>query len=81
MGHTNNHAAADAKWLWQEFPDLDETACTGCEICCVLCPTDCLEMRRAVPWMPRPAECIGCAVCALVCPADALRMRRFGQEC
>ena len=67
-------------WRCQELPFLDETACTGCALCCTLCPTDCLEMAGAVPWMPRPGACIGCAVLALVCPADALKMAHFSVQ-
>ena len=57
-----------------ELPSLDETRCTGCGDCVAICPTACLEMARAQPWMPRPHECIRCAVCVLICPADALQM-------
>jgi ferredoxin len=59
-----------------ELPLLDAARCTGCGDCVVVCPTACLEMAGAVPWLPRPGECISCALCALVCPDDALRLVR-----
>ncbi len=59
---------------WWEWPQLDETRCTGCGDCVTLCPVDCLEMQGAYPWLPRPRDCISCSLCALACPAEALHM-------
>jgi ferredoxin len=56
------------------MPLLDETRCTGCADCVTCCPTDCLEMAQALPWLPRPLDCISCGACVLVCPAEALRL-------
>jgi len=58
----------------QELPLLDETRCTGCGDCVPVCPTECLEMSGALPWLPRPGDCIQCDICVLVCPVDALRL-------
>lgn len=58
-----------------EWPVLDDRVCTGCGDCVAICPTDCLEMNDAIPWLPRPTDCISCAACVVVCPADALSMR------
>jgi formate hydrogenlyase subunit 6/NADH:ubiquinone oxidoreductase subunit I len=60
--------------LKQELPILDEARCTGCGDCVAVCPTQCLEMRGSVPWLPRPTDCVSCELCVKVCPADALRM-------
>ncbi len=57
-----------------ELPLLDATRCTGCGDCVAVCPTGCLAMRGALPWMPRPLDCVPCALCVHVCPTDALRM-------
>jgi formate hydrogenlyase subunit 6/NADH:ubiquinone oxidoreductase subunit I len=75
MANRRQPKSTPAPWLWREIPILNETACTGCGLCCALCPTDCLAMHGPVPWMPRPAACIGCGVCAAICPADALVMK------
>jgi len=75
MAPRRNQKSAQPAWTWREVPVVNETTCTGCGLCCALCPTDCLSMAGPLPWMPRPADCIGCAVCALVCPAAALEMR------
>jgi NAD-dependent dihydropyrimidine dehydrogenase PreA subunit len=58
----------------QEIPLLNETRCTGCGDCVLVCPTRCLEMAGPLPWLPRPADCVSCALCVLVCPAAALEM-------
>jgi formate hydrogenlyase subunit 6/NADH:ubiquinone oxidoreductase subunit I len=57
-----------------EVPRLDETRCTGCGDCAVVCPTSCLEMAGPLPWLPRPADCVSCALCVQVCPVQALEM-------
>jgi formate hydrogenlyase subunit 6/NADH:ubiquinone oxidoreductase subunit I len=57
-----------------DLPTLDETRCTGCGDCVVICPVGCLEMSGSLPWLPRPADCVSCALCAAVCPADAVAM-------
>ena len=57
-----------------ELPLLDETRCTACGHCVAVCPTQCLSMRGAVPWLVRPLDCVSCGLCALVCPVEALTM-------
>jgi NAD-dependent dihydropyrimidine dehydrogenase PreA subunit len=57
-----------------ELPLLDETRCNGCADCVAVCPTDCLTMRGAVPYLIRPADCISCGLCVLVCPSTALQL-------
>jgi formate hydrogenlyase subunit 6/NADH:ubiquinone oxidoreductase subunit I len=57
-----------------ELPAVNAARCTGCGECVAVCPTDCLEMKGPLPWLPRPADCISCTLCVLICPADALEM-------
>jgi NAD-dependent dihydropyrimidine dehydrogenase PreA subunit len=56
------------------LPVLDETRCTGCGDCVLLCPVDCLEMGHTLPWLPRPGFCVSCGLCVAICPTDALVM-------
>jgi NAD-dependent dihydropyrimidine dehydrogenase PreA subunit len=57
-----------------DLPIVDATRCSGCGDCVAVCPTDCLAMDGALPWLPRPADCVACALCAHVCPAEAVAM-------
>jgi Fe-S-cluster-containing hydrogenase component 2 len=57
-----------------ELPALDERRCIGCGDCIYVCPTDCLAMKGAYPWLPRPLDCVSCGLCAVVCPVDALQL-------
>jgi len=56
------------------LPALDSRLCTGCGDCVFVCPTDCLDMRGPLPWLPRPVDCISCALCVAICPPRALRI-------
>ncbi len=58
-----------------ELPFLDETRCTGCTACVVVCPADCLAMAGPLPWLPRPEDCVCCTLCAVVCPVEAIAMK------
>jgi len=60
----------------RDLPLLDETRCTGCGDCAAVCPTSCLSMAGAIPWLIRPADCVSCAACLAICPADAIRLER-----
>jgi NAD-dependent dihydropyrimidine dehydrogenase PreA subunit len=57
-----------------ELPLLDAARCIGCGDCVTLCPTACLEVDGALPWLPRPGDCISCALCVLICPVQALKL-------
>ena len=37
-----------------ELPQVDETRCTGCGDCVVVCPADCLGMIGPLPRLLRP---------------------------
>jgi NAD-dependent dihydropyrimidine dehydrogenase PreA subunit len=63
--------------LIHQLPILDESRCTGCGDCVVICPVFCLEMTGPLPWLARPLDCISCGLCAAICPADALEMQEL----
>lgn len=60
---------------------IDEAGCTGCEVCIIVCPVDCIH---TVPGDVHPGlnpvcrvdeiVCIGCTICAVDCPWDAIDM-------
>lgn len=66
--------------VFDELPVLDEAKCIGCGDCVAVCPTRCLEMRRALPWLARPADCVSCTACAIVCPTEAIGMTEAKPE-
>lgn len=60
---------------------IDQNGCTGCEMCIVVCPVDCIEL------VPGPEHfdlrklceidldrCIGCTYCAQYCPWETIYM-------
>src|SRR5258708_7947288 len=66
------------------YIEVDSEACTGCEICVVLCPTQCLELgpetnshgyRGAI--LAREEDCTGCEICGHICPHWAIDV--FGE--
>lgn len=57
-----------------ELPLLDQTRCSACGDCVAICPTACLTMRGAVPFLARPNDCVSCGLCVLVCPTAALSL-------
>jgi MinD superfamily P-loop ATPase len=57
-----------------ELPVVDLARCTGCGDCVAVCPTDCLAMAAAWPWLPHPLDCVSCSACELVCAPGAIRL-------
>ena len=60
---------------------IDQNGCTGCEVCIVFCPVDCIEIVPGVEHtqLQQVVEvdldrCIGCALCAKNCPWDTIEM-------
>lgn len=61
---------------------IHQHGCTGCEVCIVVCPVDCIEIVPGVEYHPGYMKlvevdydrCIGCTLCAQVCPWDTIQM-------
>ena len=60
---------------------INQNGCTGCEVCIVFCPVDCIEIVPGVDHtlLQQVVEvdldrCIGCALCAKNCPWDTIDM-------
>jgi MinD superfamily P-loop ATPase len=57
-----------------ELPVVEAARCTGCGDCVTVCPTECLAMAGAIPWLPRPLDCVSCTACELICNPIAIRL-------
>ncbi len=60
---------------------INQNGCTGCEVCIVFCPVDCIEIVPGAEHtqLQQVVEvdldrCIGCALCAKNCPWDTIEM-------
>jgi pyruvate ferredoxin oxidoreductase delta subunit len=69
---------------WKTFvPVWDKEKCTQCMICPVLCPEDCIPVKKGEN--PERLEtdfdyCKGCGICANVCPVKCIEMKEPGKE-
>jgi NAD-dependent dihydropyrimidine dehydrogenase PreA subunit len=56
--------------------DVDAPACTGCQLCVIVCPSECFGME----WKTNKAividevSCILCMNCEDICPPDCIRI-------
>ena len=60
---------------------INQNGCTGCEVCIVFCPVDCIEIVPGAQHAQLQqvvevdlARCIGCSLCAKNCPWDTIDM-------
>ena len=60
---------------------INQNGCTGCEVCIVFCPVDCIEIVPGAQHtqLQQVVEvdldrCIGCSLCAKNCPWDTIEM-------
>ncbi len=56
--------------------EIDDRACTGCNLCVTICPADALYLvdKKARMKKSPDDECMFCGDCMAICPADAVRM-------
>ena len=88
--YSENKAQETAKEISQKTPRkkappklavIDQSGCTGCEVCIVFCPVDCIEIVPGIEHtqLQQVVEvdldrCIGCSLCAKNCPWDTIEM-------
>ncbi|MFH1440382.1 MAG: 4Fe-4S dicluster domain-containing protein [Candidatus Woesearchaeota archaeon] len=72
---------------WKAFrPVWDNSKCIHCMICPVLCPENCIPVKKG----SKPADskrsetdfdyCKGCGICAQVCPVKCIKMIKEGES-
>ena len=65
---------------------IDQSKCTGCELCVYACPQQVLQMRAdiarlagKVAWVANADSCTGCAQCEDVCPDLCVKVSAVAQ--
>jgi len=55
---------------------LDQSTCTGCQLCVIVCPSECFAMDWTMDKASviDEAGCIACLNCEDVCPPDCIRI-------
>jgi len=56
---------------------VDETLCTGCNVCAVVCPFDAIKKNEMGVAQVDEDLCKGCGTCSASCPERAITMRRL----
>jgi len=56
---------------------VDETLCTGCNICAAICPFEAIRKNEMGVAQVDEDLCKGCGTCGASCPERAIAMRRF----
>jgi NAD-dependent dihydropyrimidine dehydrogenase PreA subunit len=51
---------------------VDQDACSGCELCIETCPMDVYEIKDEVAIPINAGDCLGCESCIIVCDQDAI---------
>jgi len=56
---------------------VDETLCTGCNVCAIVCPFDAIKKNEMGVAQVDEDFCKGCGTCSANCPERAITMRRL----
>lgn len=62
------------------LPGAQKNTCTGCNICVLLCPSNCLTSREKdghFKLLADPLRCVDCKRCVEACPEQTLVMRKI----
>ncbi len=59
---------------------VDETLCTGCNVCAVLCPSGAIRKNALGIAQVDEELCKGCGTCSASCPERAITMRRITND-
>jgi 2-oxoacid:acceptor oxidoreductase delta subunit (pyruvate/2-ketoisovalerate family) len=61
-------------------PLIDESLCTGCNICVSICPFGAISKNEKGVAQVDEELCKGCGICAAHCPENAITMERLTSE-
>ncbi len=61
-------------------PIIDESLCTGCNVCASICPFGALSKNEKGVVQVDEELCKGCGICAARCPENAITMERLTNE-
>ena len=65
---------------WRTFkPVVDQDVCTGCGICCLLCPDGVMYQKDGKLFIDYDF-CKGCGICRHQCPVKAIKMVKENSE-
>ncbi|MCK4478809.1 FAD-dependent oxidoreductase [Candidatus Bathyarchaeota archaeon] len=56
---------------------VDETLCTGCNVCAVVCPYGAIKKNEMEVAQVDESLCKGCGICSANCPERAISMKQF----
>ncbi|MCK4669208.1 4Fe-4S binding protein, partial [Candidatus Bathyarchaeota archaeon] len=61
-------------------PIIDESLCTGCNVCVPICPFGAISKNEIGVAQIDEELCKGCGICAAHCPENAITMERLTNE-
>jgi len=56
---------------------VDETLCTGCNLCASVCPFEAIEKNEVEVVQVDECLCKGCGICSASCPEQAITMKQY----